>query len=248
MENPDQAFVNYASSCNNEVGDKQFTTNQGPINFNEATDTWKDMPNFSWARAQTFISPQTSLFSTYSSSYQTKLEKTLSDFDSRQERRLSSIRTQLEQQQDDMISKINNLWKDISGKLDDTPTPDTTGKSIAHMNLASTNRIKKKSSEAKELNKNPLFPKRVHFINSVVILSKESEAKGEGSVKPSEAECNDHKRTVEEKEEFREESEKELEEETEEETKKEEEDDPEYFDTFPTMKELGYHEWLLKNP
>nr|GEY59054.1 hypothetical protein [Tanacetum cinerariifolium] len=28
----------------------------------------------------------------------------------------------------------------------------------------------------------------------------------------------------------------------------EEEGDLEYFDTFPTMKELGYHEWLLKNP
>ncbi|GJT89820.1 hypothetical protein Tco_1078665 [Tanacetum coccineum] len=28
----------------------------------------------------------------------------------------------------------------------------------------------------------------------------------------------------------------------------EEEDDLEYFDIFPTMEELGYHEWLLKNP
>ncbi|GJR58028.1 hypothetical protein Tco_1025578 [Tanacetum coccineum] len=40
----------------------------------------------------------------------------------------------------------------------------------------------------------------------------------------------------------------ELEEETEEETEEEEEDDSEYFYTFPTIKELGYHEWLLKNP
>ncbi|GJU49167.1 hypothetical protein Tco_1218722 [Tanacetum coccineum] len=28
----------------------------------------------------------------------------------------------------------------------------------------------------------------------------------------------------------------------------EEEDDLEYFDTFPTIEELGYHKWLLKNP
>ncbi|GKE25598.1 hypothetical protein Tco_1440982, partial [Tanacetum coccineum] len=95
-----------------------------------------------------------------------------------------------------------------------------------------------------ELNKNPSSPKRVHFINSIVILSKESEAKEEGSVKPNEAECNDHKRIVEAKKEVGEESEEELEEET----KEEGEDDPEYFDTFPTMEELGYHEWLLKNP
>ncbi|GKG51723.1 hypothetical protein Tco_0544361, partial [Tanacetum coccineum] len=40
----------------------------------------------------------------------------------------------------------------------------------------------------------------------------------------------------------------ELEEETKEETEEEEEEDPEYFITFPTIKELGYHEWLFKNP
>ncbi|GKD46054.1 hypothetical protein Tco_1270699 [Tanacetum coccineum] len=34
----------------------------------------------------------------------------------------------------------------------------------------------------------------------------------------------------------------------EEEEEKEEEDDLEYFDIFPTMEELGYHEWLLNNP
>ncbi|GJZ68086.1 hypothetical protein Tco_0631326 [Tanacetum coccineum] len=45
--------------------------------------------------------------------------------------------------------------------------------------------------------------------------------------------------TVEKREEF--------EEETEKETKEEEETNPEHFDAFPTMKELGYHEWLLKN-
>ncbi|GJT27383.1 hypothetical protein Tco_0907658 [Tanacetum coccineum] len=32
------------------------------------------------------------------------------------------------------------------------------------------------------------------------------------------------------------------------EEEEEEKDDLEYFDTFPTMEELGYHEWLLKNP
>ncbi|GJW41246.1 hypothetical protein Tco_0067091 [Tanacetum coccineum] len=33
-----------------------------------------------------------------------------------------------------------------------------------------------------------------------------------------------------------------------EEEEEEEEDNLEYFDIFPTMEELGYHEWLLKNP
>nr|GEV77008.1 hypothetical protein [Tanacetum cinerariifolium] len=35
---------------------------------------------------------------------------------------------------------------------------------------------------------------------------------------------------------------------SEEELEEEEEDDLEYFDTFPTKEELKYHEWLLKNP
>ncbi|GKC44916.1 MAK10-like protein [Tanacetum coccineum] len=57
MENPEQAFVDYESSLNNEVGGKQFTTNQGLTNFNEATNAWKGKPNFNWARTQTFSSP-----------------------------------------------------------------------------------------------------------------------------------------------------------------------------------------------
>ncbi|GJV92768.1 hypothetical protein Tco_1540581 [Tanacetum coccineum] len=52
---------------------------------------------------------------------------------------LSSLRTQLGQEQDDMISKINLLWKTISEKLDDTPTHNTTGNPTAQMNFASTN-------------------------------------------------------------------------------------------------------------
>ncbi|GKF14073.1 hypothetical protein Tco_0055535 [Tanacetum coccineum] len=39
-----------------------------------------------------------------------------------------------------------------------------------------------------------------------------------------------------------------LEEEIGEETKEEEEDDSKYFNTFLTVEELGYHEWLLRIP
>ncbi|GJV56988.1 hypothetical protein Tco_1457993 [Tanacetum coccineum] len=111
MENPKQTFVEYASLRNKEVGGKQFTTYQGPRNFNEATNAWKDKTNFNWARTQTFTSLQNGSFSTYSSSYQTKLKRVLSDFDSHQEKRLSSLGTQLKQQQDNVINKYNTLWK-----------------------------------------------------------------------------------------------------------------------------------------
>ncbi|GJT86844.1 hypothetical protein Tco_1068561 [Tanacetum coccineum] len=76
---------------------RQFILHQGPRNFNEASNTWKGKPNFNWAHAQTFTSPQNGSLSTYSSNYQTKLEKALIDFDSHQEKRLSSLRTQLGQ-------------------------------------------------------------------------------------------------------------------------------------------------------
>nr|GEV45358.1 MAK10-like protein [Tanacetum cinerariifolium] len=83
---------------------------------------------------------------------------------------------------------------------------------------------------------------RVHFINSIVIINKESKVKEEGSMRCNGAKSNDHKRLVKAKEEVGDESEKELEEETKEESEEEKEDDLEYFNTFPTMEELRYHE------
>ncbi|GJY30121.1 MAK10-like protein [Tanacetum coccineum] len=97
-----------------------------------------------------------------------------------------------------------------------------------------------------EQNKNPSSPNHVHFVNSIFILNKENEAEEEGSVEPSKTNYTDRKNANETDEEV--ESEKEVEEETKGETKEEKEDNLEHFDTFSTMKELGYHEWLLKNP
>nr|GEW09779.1 hypothetical protein [Tanacetum cinerariifolium] len=87
-------------------------------------------------------------------------------------------------------------------------------------------------SSLEKQNKNPSSPKRVHFVNSIVILNKE-----EGNVKTGKTEYEDHEMTVESEEEFKEETEDEIEEE-------EEEDSPKHFDTFPTMKELRYLEKL----
>ncbi|GJX56129.1 MAK10-like protein [Tanacetum coccineum] len=169
MKNPEQAFVDYASSCNNEVGGKSFTTNQGPRNFNEATSAWKDKPNFNWARAQTFTSPQNGSFLTYSSNvphgpfnYQSKLERVLSNFDSHQERRLSSLGTQLKQQQDKVINKINTLWKVVSDKFNNASTRDIVKNSIAHVNVVSHNHLENWAPPNKGIIKSPsklLYPK-----------------------------------------------------------------------------------------
>nr|GEV48778.1 hypothetical protein [Tanacetum cinerariifolium] len=120
----------------------------------------------------------------------------LDDFDSHQEKRLSHLRTQLEQKQDDMIGKINLLWKTISENLNDAPILEPTGNSMASENINSINHIEREElkrngikSPSKlfspkylspasivELNKNPSAPKRVHFVNLIVILSKENKA------------------------------------------------------------------------
>ncbi|GKA46935.1 MAK10-like protein, partial [Tanacetum coccineum] len=205
MEDPEQAFVEYASSHNKNVRDRQFTANLGPTNFKEATNTWKDKPNFNWERTQSFTSLQKGSLSTYSSN--------------------------------DMINKINTLWKVFSEKIDDTSTHDTARNPMAQMNFTSTNYPIKEELRGKGI-------KNLSKLLSSKYL-KEDEAKEERSVESSATEYKNHEITVKAEEV---ESEVEFEEETEEEIKEEDEDNPGNFDTFPTMKELRYHEWLLKNP
>ncbi|GKF01525.1 hypothetical protein Tco_0028448 [Tanacetum coccineum] len=199
MDYSEQAYVDYASSSTNEMGGMRFTSNRGPRNFNDAANTWKEKPNFNWARSQTFTSPQGRSISVHSFSHQLKLEKALLDFDSHQEKRLSHLETQLGQQQDDMIGKINLLWKTVSEKLNDASTPENAGNSMAPKSItvishAEKEELKKKGIKSpsklfslkylspasiKELNKNLSAPKRVHFVNSIVILSKDSDRKEE---------------------------------------------------------------------
>ncbi|GKD47400.1 hypothetical protein Tco_1272045 [Tanacetum coccineum] len=228
MENPKQAFVEYASSRTDRMGSWQFTMNQGPRNFNEATNTWKGKSNFNWAHTQTFTSPRNGSFSTYSSSYQTKLEKALIDFDSHQEKRLSSLRTQLEQQQDDMISKINLLWKAVSEKLDDAPIRDTAGNPVAQVNFTSTNDPIREELRGMGI-KSPSKLLSLKYL-SQSSLAEQNRNPSSQKVFTFTTEYEDHEMIVESEEEFEEENEDEIEE--------EEEDSPKHFDTFLTIKEL----------
>ncbi|GJS98010.1 hypothetical protein Tco_0819180 [Tanacetum coccineum] len=137
-----------------------------------------------------------------------------------------------------MISKINLLWKTVSEKLDDTPIHNTAGSPAAQMNFTSMKDPIKEELQGKgikspskllspkylsqsslaEQNRNPSSPKHVHFVNSIVILNKEDEAKEEGNVNSSTTKYKDREIIVESEEEF--------EKETEEEIKEEEEDSP----------------------
>ncbi|GKF55749.1 hypothetical protein Tco_0166089, partial [Tanacetum coccineum] len=98
-----------------------------------------------------------------------------------------------------MIGKINLLWKTVSEKLNNASTPKNAGNSMASKIIAAISHAKKEElrkkgikspsklfspkylfpASIKELNKNPSARKRVHFVNSIVILRTDSDMEEE---------------------------------------------------------------------
>ncbi|GKB26140.1 hypothetical protein Tco_0865541 [Tanacetum coccineum] len=87
--------------------------------------------------------------------------------------------------------------EDLRGKRIKSPSKLLSPKYMSQPSLA-------------EQNRNPSSPKCVHFVNSIVILYKEDEAKEEGNVKTSTTEYEDYEMTVESEEEFKEETKDEI--------------------------------------
>ncbi|GKE15937.1 hypothetical protein Tco_1423514 [Tanacetum coccineum] len=182
-----------------------------------------------------------------------------------------------------MTGKINLLWKTISEKLNDVSTPDNTGnpmapKSITVISHNEREKLRKKGIKSssklpspkylspasiKELNKNLSAPKRVHFVNSIIILSTDSDTEEEDDSSTNACDLNLGgmvKGITEIKEQGKEENEIETDMEVEEEIEdeegefetgveveeiiEEEEDDgnDENFNSFPNMEELTHHE------
>ncbi|GJY50656.1 hypothetical protein Tco_0441503 [Tanacetum coccineum] len=213
MENPEQAFADYASLRTNKVGG-------------------------------TFA---------------------LLDFESHHEKRLSHLRTQLGQQQDDMIGKINLLWKTISEKLNNVSTPKNTGnfmdpESITAISHDGREELKKKGikSPSKLLSSKYLSPASINELNKNArrrlidqrtrtqprVVKGKEEVKEQGN-KENEMETDMEEEEVIEEEESEFETDEEIEEILEEE---EDDEDGENFNSFLTIEELTHHEWLLKNP
>nr|GEX60529.1 hypothetical protein [Tanacetum cinerariifolium] len=121
-------------------------------------------------------------------------------------------------------------------KLDDTSNCDTIENPTTQMNFASTNYPTKEELQGKgikspskllslkymsqssfaEQSKNPSSLKRVHFVNSIIILRKEDEAKEKDGEKSTTIDCKGHETTDEIEDKVK--SEEEFEEETKEET------------------------------
>ncbi|GJY06454.1 hypothetical protein Tco_0373508 [Tanacetum coccineum] len=122
-------------------------------------------------------------------------------------KRLSHLKTQLGQKQDDMIEKIDLLWKTVFEKINDVSPLENAGNSMAPKSIAAISHdereeLRKKGIKSpskflspkyfspasiKELNKNPSAPKHVHFVNLIVILRANSYTKEEEDVSSTNA-------------------------------------------------------------
>ncbi|GKB61782.1 hypothetical protein Tco_0917968 [Tanacetum coccineum] len=98
-----------------------------------------------------------------------------------------------------MIGKINLLWKTISEKLNDVSTYENVGNSMAPKSSAAISHVEREElrkegikipsklfslkylspASIKELNKNSSTSKRVYFVNSIVVLNKDSNTEEE---------------------------------------------------------------------
>ncbi|GKF57309.1 hypothetical protein Tco_0170846 [Tanacetum coccineum] len=107
MENPEQAFVDHASSLTNEARGKWFIFK---LEQNHLGDTynpsWKSHPNLSFNN-------------------QLNLEGLVSNFMASQDVRLSKFEANFKQQQGEMTNKIDTVLKAITNRITGTLPSDT---------------------------------------------------------------------------------------------------------------------------
>ncbi|GJV87302.1 hypothetical protein Tco_1531240 [Tanacetum coccineum] len=97
MENPEQAFVEYASSRTDKVGGKWYTFNPEQNNLGDTYNlSWKSHPNLS---------------------NQSNIEGLVSEFMESQDARLSKFEADFKRQQGEMTNKIDIVLKAITDQI-----------------------------------------------------------------------------------------------------------------------------------
>ncbi|GKA37060.1 hypothetical protein Tco_0723625 [Tanacetum coccineum] len=96
------------------------------------------------------------------------------------------------------VNKITSSCEIFSG-------PHDTHYCIENPKQAFVDYASSRTNEAGKQNRNHSSRKRIHFINSIIILNTKDEAKEERSMKPSATKCKDHEMTIEAEEEVEEE-------------------------------------------
>ncbi|GJU25649.1 MAK10-like protein [Tanacetum coccineum] len=142
MENPEQAFVDYASSRTDEAGGKWFTFKPEQNNLGDTYNpSWISHPNLRWRQPQNsqnkFSNPPNRFqpngsFSNRSFNNnpqnfnnQSNLEGLVSNFMASQDPRLSKFEADFKQQQSEMTNKIDTVLKAITDRITGALPSDT---------------------------------------------------------------------------------------------------------------------------
>ncbi|GKA44026.1 MAK10-like protein [Tanacetum coccineum] len=142
MENPKEAFVDYASSRTDEAGGKWFTFKPEQNNLGDTYNpSWKSHPNLRWRQPQNsqnnFSNPPNRFqpngsfpnrsFNNNPQNFnnQSNLEGLVSSFMASQDARLSKFEADFKQQQSEMTNKIDTVLKAITDRITGALPSDT---------------------------------------------------------------------------------------------------------------------------
>ncbi|GJW29709.1 hypothetical protein Tco_0046584 [Tanacetum coccineum] len=142
MEDPEQAFVEYASSRTDEAGGKWYTFKPEQNNLGDTYNpSWRSHPNLRWRQPQNsqnnFSNPPNRFQSNGSNpnrsfnnnprsfNNQSNLEGLVSNFMASQDARLSKFEADFKQQQSEMTNKIDTVLKAITDRIAGALPSDT---------------------------------------------------------------------------------------------------------------------------
>ncbi|GJR49473.1 hypothetical protein Tco_1399994 [Tanacetum coccineum] len=148
MEDPEQAFVEYASSRTDEAGGKWYTFKPEQNNFGDTYNpSWKSHPNLSFNN-------------------QSNLEGLVSNFMASQDTRMSKFKADFKQQQNEMTNKIDTVLKAIIDQIAGTLLSDT----VENPKLSTSSVLSARSYPTKE----PQCSTHIHgLINTIMINPKQ---------------------------------------------------------------------------
>ncbi|GKC64737.1 MAK10-like protein [Tanacetum coccineum] len=207
MKNPEQAFVDYASSRTDEAGGKWFTIKPEKNHLGDTYNpSWKSHPNLRWRQPQNsqnnFPNPPNRFqsngsFQNRPFNTQSNLEGMVSNFMASQDARLSKFEADFKQQQSEMTSKIDTVLKAITDRITGTLPSDTVKN--PKLNVSSKASILSARSYQME---DPQCSSQVkNSINAITTCSEQPNESGTsnddtftiseiGTSKPKEPKCN----------------------------------------------------------
>ncbi|GKD12874.1 MAK10-like protein [Tanacetum coccineum] len=158
MEDPEQAFIEYASSRTNEAGGKWYTFKPEQNNLGDTYNpSWRSHPNLRWRQPQNsqinFSNPPNRFQSNGSNlnrsfnnnprsfSNQSNLEGLVSNFMASQDAKLSKFEADFKQRQSEMTNKIDIVLKAITDQIAGALPSDT----VKNLKLSTTSVLSSRS-------------------------------------------------------------------------------------------------------